>query len=75
MKKSEFIEELIDTLELEDNSDENTEIAEYLDSLGILSLIALIDQHFNKRYSAEDIRKVTSVKSLISMIGIDKFED
>ena len=73
MKKSEFYDILTDTLEIEsvdkiDASTELTSLEEY-DSLAVLSLIAMIDEHFGKRIAGTEFQKITTVQSLMDLIG------
>ena len=75
MKKDEFYELLMDALEVESvdalDADTNlTDLEEY-DSLAVLSLIALIDEHFGKRIPGTDFQKITTVQSLMDLIGAD----
>lgn len=78
MKKSEFYDVLMETLEIEsvesiDTSTLLTDLEEY-DSLAVLSLIAMIDEHFGKRIPGTDFYKITTVQSLMDLIGTDQFE-
>ncbi|MBN1779920.1 acyl carrier protein [bacterium] len=78
MKKTEFYDLLMDTLEIEsvdavDESTDLTDLEEY-DSLAVLSLIAMIDEHFSKRIPGTDFQKITTVQSLMDMIGAGSFE-
>lgn len=77
MKKQEFIERLIDYLELEigEITDENSMLKGLFSSLGVLVIIALCDELFSKELTAEEIKSITSVKSLMALIGMDHFED
>lgn len=78
MEKSEFIEKLKETLEI-DSSEEITEetdlrdLAEY-DSLGVLTIIAMVDENFGKQLSSSDFEKVTTVGSLMKLIGEENLE-
>lgn len=77
MNTSEFIEILIEDLELEDvdltpNTD-LTELDEY-DSLAVMSIIAIADEHFETKLTAGQLADITTVKSLMNLIGSDKFE-
>lgn len=77
MKVNEFIEELKETLELEDielNEDTNLKDLEEYDSLSVLSIIAMIDEKFGKKLSGQDFQSITTVMSLIELIGKDRFE-
>lgn len=78
MKKSEFIEKLKDVLEIDTNEEitEETDLrdlTEY-DSLGVLTIIAMIDESFGKNLSGSDFKKVTAVGSLMKLIGEENFE-
>lgn len=78
MEKDRFIELLKETLEIDESIQLNentvlTDIEEY-DSLSTLGIIALIDEHFGKKLSGEDLQNITTVKSLMEMIGEDQFK-
>jgi len=79
MKTKDFINELKDALEIEDEDQEITletnfkELEEY-DSLGVLSIIAMIDKNFGKQIPSSDFVKVTTVNSLKDLIGKKHFE-
>lgn len=76
MEKAAFISAIKDGLEIESiELTEDTilkEIPEY-DSLGVMSLVAIIDEHFGKTYKASDLEKLTTIGSLIELIGTEKF--
>lgn len=78
MKRDEFIEQLIDVLELEEgqNLTEETDLRtlEEFDSLSVLSIIAMADEHFGVKVSGTDAQNITTVKSLMEMIGPEHFE-
>lgn len=79
MRKEDFINELIEALEIdpeEKNLTLETDLRnlEEYDSLGVLSIIAMIDKHFNKQIPSSDFNKVTTINSLIDLIGQDYFE-
>ena len=74
MKIENFINELKDALEIEDKNKEITvetdlRYVEEYDSLSVLSIIAMIDKNFGKQIPSSDFTKVTTVKSLINLIG------
>jgi len=79
MKKKEFIDELKDALEIEDEDQEITletnlkDLEEY-DSLSVLSIIAMIDKNFGKQISSSDFSKITTVSSLMELIGKEHFQ-
>lgn len=77
MKRSDFIEQLIEVLELEDEAlTEETDLRtfEEFDSLSVLSIIAMADEHFSVKISGTDAQNITTVKSLMEMIGLEHFE-
>ena len=79
MKIEEFMNELKETLEIEDEEQKITletdlkELEEY-DSLSVLSIIAMIDKNFGKQIPSSDFLKVTTVSSLMELIGKEYFE-
>jgi acyl carrier protein len=77
VKKQEFIERLIDDLELEvgEITDENSMLQGLFSSLGVLVIIALCDESFSKELTSEEIKSITTVKSLMALIGMEHFED
>lgn len=79
MKKEEFIEELKDALEIEDEDKQITtstdlRYLEEYDSLSVLSIIAMIDKNFSKQIPSSDFTKVTTVGSLMDLIGREHFD-
>lgn len=78
MKTEDFINELKEALEIEDEDQEITletdlrNVEEY-DSLSVLAIIAMIDKNFGKQISSADFAKVTTVNSLMDLIGIEYF--
>ncbi len=79
MKKKEFIDELKDALEIEDEDKEITletdlRYVEEYDSLSVLAIIAMIDKNFGKQIPSTDFSKVTTVSSLMELIGKEHFE-
>lgn len=77
MKKQEFIERLTDDLELELDaiSDENSMLKGLFTSLGVLVIIALADELFSKELSSDQIKTITTVKSLMELVGMEHFEE
>jgi acyl carrier protein len=72
MKKAIFFEELKDILELDGIIDESTTL--HLTSLAILSIIVLVDENFDKQIRNVDLKNVSSVKSLMVLIGLENFD-
>lgn len=78
MRKEDFLTELFNVLEIESikNLTEDTilrDLPEYT-SLSVLSIIVLVDENFNKKITAVELKGITTVKSLINLIGLDNFE-
>ena len=79
MKTKDFINELKEALEMEDEDQEITletnlkDLEEY-DSLSVLSIIAMIDKNFGKQIPSSDFIKITTIKSLSDLIGKEYFQ-
>ena len=79
MKTKDFINELKDALEIEDEDKEITletnlkDLEEY-DSLSVLSIIAMTDKHFGKQLSSQQFADINTVRNLIKKIGVEHFE-
>ena len=78
IKKEEFLDSLKETLEAEDDEtltmDTNLKDLEEYDSLSVLVIVALVDKKYKKQISSSDFEKVTTINSLISLIGEEYFE-
>jgi len=79
MKTEAFTNELKEALEIENEDQEisletNLKELEEYDSLSVLSIIAMIDKYFGKQIPSADFTKVTTVSSLMDLIGIEHFE-
>ena len=79
MKIENFIDELKDALEIEDENKEITletdlRYVEEYDSLSVLAIIAMIDKNFGKQIPSSDFAKVTTVRSLMDLIGKEHFK-
>ena len=78
MKTEDFINELKEALEIEDEDQEIT-VKTYLkdsegyDSLSVLSIIAMIDKNFGKQIPSSEFAKVITVGNLIELIGKEHF--
>lgn len=77
MKKNEFVEKLSEFCEFENENftiDTLFESINGYDSIAVMSIIAFIDENFKKKLNAEELRSISDFKSLITLIGEDKFE-
>ena len=78
MKTEDFINELKDALEIEDEDQKITlktnlkDLEEY-DSLSVLSIITMIDKNFGKQIPSSDFAKITTVGTLMELIGKKHF--
>ncbi len=77
MKKEDFYIQLHEFLEVKSVPvfDDNTIIKtlEEFDSMMILTIIAFVDQEFNKTLSADLLTSIQSVKDLRNLIGLENF--
>jgi len=74
VKVENFINELKEALEIEDEDKEITletdlRYVEEYDSLSVLAIIAMIDKNLGKQIPSADFAKVTTVKTLMDLIG------
>jgi len=78
IKKEEFLNSLKEILEIEDyetlTMDTNLKDLDEYDSLSVLVIVAMVDKKFKKQIASSDFEKVTTVNSLISVIGKEYFE-
>ncbi len=78
MNIDKFIELLKENLEIEDQQltpfSKLREIDGY-DSMAVLAIIALADEHFGKMVTALDFKNFTTIQSLADFIGIENFQD
>ena len=78
MKKQEFIRDLSEYCEFENNSfTENTllESIEGYDSLAVMSIIAFVDENFQVQMNSEQLGQIKDFGFLIDFIGRDNFND
>lgn len=78
MKKNEFVKQLADYCEFEGNAfnlDTSFKSIEGYDSLTILAMIAFADEKFKIKITSQQLTKLTDFKSLMDIIGEDKFEN
>lgn len=79
MKTEDFIKELKEVLEIEDEDQEimlktNLKDLEEYDSLSVASIITMIDVNFGKQIPSIAFIKITTIKSLMDLIGEEYFE-
>lgn len=77
MKKNEFVKQLSEYCEFENNNytlDTPFKSINEYDSLAVMTIIAFVDEHFKMSLTAVQLREITDFNSLIALIGEDKFE-
>jgi acyl carrier protein len=78
MTTQEFIMKLKEALEFEKVNmtvDTNLKNIEGYDSMAIMSIIAFADEHFSKKLTAQQLASITTVRSLMELIGSEHFSD
>lgn len=77
MKKHEFLEKLQEELEEDETLtvDTNLKSLESYDSLALLTIIAFVDENFDKKIEAKHFKDITTVQDLMNIIGTENFEE
>jgi acyl carrier protein len=78
MNKNEFVKQLTEFCEFEGkdfNLGTTFKSIEGFDSLAIMAIIAFADEKFSKKLTAQQLNKMTDIRSLITLIGEEKFEN
>jgi acyl carrier protein len=74
-----FIKAIRQDLEIQDTIilDQDTNFLELdcYDSMSKLFLITLADEHFDVELSAEQIDELTTIRSFMELIGLERFEE
>lgn len=78
IKKEEFINNLKDVLEIEEDktitAETNLKDLEEYDSLSTLVIVAMVEKKYGKQIFAADFVNVTTINSLMNLIGKEIFE-
>ena len=77
MKKDTFFEELLESMDIDPVEINETTVfreLEDFDSMAIMSIVAYVDEKFEKTMAAEELQKVKTVKNLMELIGMEHFE-
>jgi acyl carrier protein len=76
MHIDEFLSDLERTMDLPDKLNRDTRLVdtEGFDSLAVMSLIAYIDETFGKTLTSVEVKGITDIQSLITLVGEEKFE-
>lgn len=78
MTTKKFIDLLKGYLEIEDfdiTIETKLKVFPKYDSMTIMIIISLVDDHFKKTISAQQLNNISSVKDLMEIIGIENFKD
>lgn len=78
MKTQEFIDKLKEALEAEDAKLTKESLLKSIpgyDSMAVLSIIAFVDENFNKKLTAVQLNSLTTIASLMDLIGNENFND
>lgn len=77
MTINEFLVQLADLIEIEDELSLDTNLKDYdeYDSMAIMSLVAFIHKNFGKQYNARQLNQVDTVESLVELIGKESFSE
>ena len=75
MTINEFLVQLADLIEIEDELTLETNLKDYeeFDSMAIMSLVAFLHKNFGKQFNARQLNQVDTVESLVELIGEDSF--
>lgn len=75
MKTEKFLELLVEELELENalTLESNLKELEEWDSMTAMLLIGVVSNEFAKTLTADDIKELTTVQSLVDKIGSQNF--
>jgi acyl carrier protein len=78
MKKNEFVKQLAESCEFEGhnyNLETSFKTIEGFDSMALLSIVAFADEKFKKKFTSQQLTKLTDFNSLITLIGEENFEN
>ena len=75
MKRSEFPALLQEALELSVELKESTDLTkvEGYDSMSVMAIFAFADENFSKRLTAKQLSGITTVATLMDLIGMENF--
>ena len=77
LKKDVFFEELLECMDIDPVDINETTVfreLEDFDSMAIMSIVAYVDEKFDKTMAADELQKVKTVKDLMELIGMEHFE-
>ena len=79
MKKTDFFRQFHEFLEIKSIStfDEHTNLKslEEYDSFMLMTIIAYVDDNFSTKITASQLKEITTIKSLMEIVGLKKFTE
>ena len=78
MKTQDFIDLFIEELEIEETEvtlETEFDSLEEWDSMNRMVVIGLVADNFKVKLTSQDLKSLTTLKSLLDKIGADKFSD
>jgi len=77
MKTSVFLEKLQEELEEDETLTPETNLKglESYDSISLLTIIAFVDENFNKKIDTKQFKDIEAISDLMNIIGKENFED
>jgi acyl carrier protein len=70
-----ILKEALDFQQINFSPETNLKAIDGFDSMSIMTIIAIVDEHFSKKLTARQLASITTVGSLIELIGKEKFVD
>jgi acyl carrier protein len=70
-----ILKEALDFQQINFSPETNLKAIDGFDSMSIMTIIAIVDEHFSKKLTARQLASITTVGSLIELIGTEKFVD
>jgi acyl carrier protein len=77
MNTKDFLLKLQDELEEDEilTPETNFKSLESYDSLALLTIIAFVDENFDRKIDAKDFKEIKTVNDLMQIIGSENFKD
>jgi acyl carrier protein len=67
MNKQDFLIELQDLFEIDEQLNDNSEFE--LDSMDILSLVVFLDENFSIQKTTQELSDISSIKNILDILG------
>jgi acyl carrier protein len=77
MKMSDFCAKLADLFDIDATLTPQTNLKDFdeYDSMAIMTLVAFLHKSFGKQFTARQLNQVTTIDSLIEIIGRENFSE